>query len=603
MSEAHGGTAQRGRRATVQSPAQTGHRSEATRYLCAAAHIDADFRRVAMDELLFHPRRAVAPSYGIDVVPVLLHATAAHARALVRDGVLTVILVITWFVAPSLAFSLLLYSLISWWLVRLLSQSERDGERAGGFLRGLARLLPSRLAAALLLLGTGAAAGVGALFGALRPTNTYGYTPYGPSPYGANLRTTNDLLLEFLVVVLAPLCAIGTVAAYRLIAHHEIVTRLQPEEFRRRPDPAPPTWARSRLAQLDRAQYANVTYVAESAAAEPYVGSGRIIDHFAFTIPLRRRTAAVGADDPRLGRHASPAGASQADLPELTTHLAYEELRADIIALRPREGGDDRTLSGLRIQDRVYVSGRLRPDSAYLDPDGRLRIELLPDEIERVSRAARGAERRYLVARAVSWGGELETTIFFYVAIAGDMLYIECDITMLPPIAEAYHAIDSWERLTGRVIARHVGGSVLDLIRVVPVAPFRLLRAAGHHLRMLSLGAGADRAARDRLSLDYGARLSLRDLGAGTAGWFAATDSVEIQRLIIRQTVSCIADLLNDYGYDTSEFEARANVVINNSTTNLSGATIHGSTLATGTGSNAAGLGTSSPPAGGSGAH
>jgi hypothetical protein len=63
-------------------------RSEATRHLCVALHLDRDLARRAMREVVDGEARAVAPSLGIDLGVVVRHCLVARHRQLVRDAVL-----------------------------------------------------------------------------------------------------------------------------------------------------------------------------------------------------------------------------------------------------------------------------------------------------------------------------------------------------------------------------------------------------------------------------------------------------------------------------------------------------------------------------------
>jgi FHA domain len=83
-----------GTRVGVPTPAQAVEHTETTRYLCAASHLDEEFCRHVVAELLEDPFRAVAPSYGVDLPAVAKHALAASRRRLVRDVALLVILVL-----------------------------------------------------------------------------------------------------------------------------------------------------------------------------------------------------------------------------------------------------------------------------------------------------------------------------------------------------------------------------------------------------------------------------------------------------------------------------------------------------------------------------
>jgi len=67
-------------------------RTETTRYLCAAAHLDRRYREDVLDATIRQTHRAVAPCYGVDLSVVARHAVLASRRALVRDAILTTLL-------------------------------------------------------------------------------------------------------------------------------------------------------------------------------------------------------------------------------------------------------------------------------------------------------------------------------------------------------------------------------------------------------------------------------------------------------------------------------------------------------------------------------
>ena len=67
--------------------------SAATRYMCAAAHMDARFTRQVLEATLYNDHRAVGGSPGTDLVPLILHCLSAQRRRLLRDLALGV----SWF--------------------------------------------------------------------------------------------------------------------------------------------------------------------------------------------------------------------------------------------------------------------------------------------------------------------------------------------------------------------------------------------------------------------------------------------------------------------------------------------------------------------------
>lgn len=551
-----------------------GRRSEATRYLCAAAHLDETFRSRATQGLLSQPHRAVAPSYGIDVVPILRHCLSAQRRVITRDIVLSLILLVALLVVPAMAWPAWLLGLVIWGAFT--ASSLRGGSGVARSLAGVRQwgcLGVALILAALFALGWVAVVGLGVL------SQAFAEALYLlPLVFFGSRNAALVALGAITMIGIFPLLTFVTILTYRLMVHADIVDALQPEAFAAREDPVAPAWAQPRLDYLAEAQYGNVTYVAESTSRPPFIGSGVVDGFSSFAIPLVRRD-----DDRSQIFHPEQ---DDETLPDraLTAPVLYERLRRSLAALGHPD--TERRLSGLSLQDRLYVNGRLRPSSEFLTPaPARPRYRVGSEIVDEVTDAERGNARRYLVVRVETWAGEVESSVFFYVAVRGDMLYVEYVETMLPPIAARYHAIDSYERLTAWVVARQAAQSLVDLVRMAPGAPCRLLWVAQQHLQRRRLERSVQREVRTRLAYDYGAQVSLRELGAAPPGWFAQFDAQEIQKVIVRRAFGAIADSLAEFGYDLMEFDARANVVINSSTTNLAGATISDSNLATGSAS------------------
>ena len=66
--------------------------SNSTRYLCAAAYLNPEYANSVTSELLAS-HRAVAPSLGIDLIPIVRHCLSARKAQLLRDVLLTVLLI------------------------------------------------------------------------------------------------------------------------------------------------------------------------------------------------------------------------------------------------------------------------------------------------------------------------------------------------------------------------------------------------------------------------------------------------------------------------------------------------------------------------------
>ncbi|NYI07987.1 hypothetical protein [Allostreptomyces psammosilenae] len=94
-------------------------RSRATRYLAAGAYLDVRYRDAVIAELVEHSERAVAPSFGVDLVPVLAHALRARSAetrtALVLLALLALHLALAVYAgAAPAAGALLLAGLLGW---------------------------------------------------------------------------------------------------------------------------------------------------------------------------------------------------------------------------------------------------------------------------------------------------------------------------------------------------------------------------------------------------------------------------------------------------------------------------------------------------------
>jgi hypothetical protein len=91
--------------------------SETTRYLCAAAYLDKRFADEVILHVLEEEHRAVAPSYGVDLVPVICHCLAARRRRLLRDSVLTGLVLVVLLLVIVLGPVALLVLLLGWGVV------------------------------------------------------------------------------------------------------------------------------------------------------------------------------------------------------------------------------------------------------------------------------------------------------------------------------------------------------------------------------------------------------------------------------------------------------------------------------------------------------
>jgi hypothetical protein len=90
--------------------------TEVTRYFCAAALIDPEFRHYVMEHIVHEEHRAIVVPYGVDLVSVVRYCLAAEKTELARDWILLGLLII----AGSLSLYVLHFPFIPVFLIPLL---------------------------------------------------------------------------------------------------------------------------------------------------------------------------------------------------------------------------------------------------------------------------------------------------------------------------------------------------------------------------------------------------------------------------------------------------------------------------------------------------
>ena len=549
--------------------------TEATRYLCAAVHLDEAFARAALDEVLYQPHRAVAPSHGISLGPVLRHALAARRRSLVRDGVVAGALIL------GLAISFMAGLIVLLALVSVL------------LLMRIPRLIAARRTTAAVVYLVIVLFIVPPVVVLLVSSSMLQYWLAGISydgfPDGAAVPGRGPVWLVLLLVIW------GTYFVYRLMVHHTIAAELTPEYYDPRRAPAAGPTHEQHLKYLEQAQQGNLTIYSQETGARPFIGFGDVVQEWSLVTPLRpaSSTAKVPApladDDSTTIRRASPDVASA--LP-FTIDQLYEAIRTGMAALSDPRFAADEVIPHLSVRDRVFLAGRLPINSPFLD-HGYPRNRLSEAETKEVLRTPRGRLRHYQSVRMAAWDGEVEVTTFVHAAHRGRMLFVEFVATVMPGIRSAYHRIDTYDRLDGAAILGAAGRAAVDVIRS-PLAFLAIVEAGVDRIRRaLNESSNSQRISR-QLMFDYGCRSSVRELAADFVNpvLFQLYDADERVRLVRRRLVQILVGFLEQHRYDVTELANQAATVINNTsifsgnttknTTMFNNSHIQGSAIATG---------------------
>ncbi|QGN48812.1 hypothetical protein ACN26Y_22630 [Micromonospora sp. WMMD558] len=527
--------------------------SEATRYLCAAAHTDEAFAERALAEVLEDDLRAVAPSVGFDLTSVLRHCLHARGRRVRRDG---------WLLLAGGAAVLLspLWTLLAGAAMVLGTRLAPFRPTRQGALGPVLALVSVALIALMLLVQLQGVAGA-----EQERTGLPGWLvgrPVLALPFG---------VVAYLVVVV-----------HLLGTRRLLVTRLRRGRFR----PASPDTSRdgryaARLAAVDEAQRGNVTVY---SGYVPFVGHGTPVAGWSFALPIV--PAGPGSVLP-----AAPAGAAAADEPVPFAVLDLIDHVRSRLAAVGRDGPDADRLPDLLLEDRIFVGGRMLTDDARLLPDRERtpRQHWTDEEVRRVAARPRGAARHYLCALVPSWGGEVVAGTFLHFSTDGRVLYLECARTLVEPPRWEHHDVDRLtEWLPASQFAQLLASGAEGLLRTALGAPLRLTGDAVRVLRHHRRRARARRLAREDLGYDYGARAGVRELAAGSGyhNYFQVLDAAKHLKVVERHVLAAIVDFLDERGVDTAEFRSRQTMILNQGVIQTGGLSVVGN-QAVGTGARA----------------
>ncbi|ACU74173.1 hypothetical protein Caci_5314 [Catenulispora acidiphila DSM 44928] len=464
---------------------------EATRYLCAATHLDAAFTRRALKEFVFDEGRAPAPTTGVDEVLVLRHALAARTRRLHRDVALVALTVVAllvsvWTVAAWLVWGAGLWLLVTGsgsgrgaqgansggaddWAVagprdglRPPPTSPAHGQQPSASFAPLARFVA-------LVWGV---AGAGAIAAAAGLAHPFGlgvpdrFHDAGPgSPWMAWLFVPLAGVLTAWLIVLAE----------RLAARHVLVDKLRRDRFgTHRWITTETVWARRALAELAARVASDRQVLADPA--RPFAGAGRQV--------LRRRWLLE-------------TGPIRLDVEDLIERVT-DALAAGVPGLGP-EG----LLDKVAWDDFVVATGPVLAVGQTTDAS----LRLLPSPR---NAAAPRVFRRF---RILADPAETVVTVYLSASAAPGLALIEIHGLVLEPVAAAYRGVD---RLPGLgVPAALVEGwhAAATVPRLLFAAPRSAASAAADPWRWRHRRAVLDRAAAGGLPAADGARTSLRELG------------------------------------------------------------------------------------------
>ncbi|ELP66972.1 hypothetical protein ACKI1I_01870 [Streptomyces turgidiscabies] len=541
---------------------------DVTRYLCAAAYVDEEFADRVVEGVLADEVSAVAPSPGVDLVAVAHHCLAAQEIRRRRDLRLAGAFAVVALLAPL------------WLLFSSLFLSFTAGvgrSRAGHATRG--RRQPGNRA----LVSTVVTAAVVVPFA----------FPLGSAIASLPVSGFMSWLLgAYLSGIPAVLASVGAVVfAYVTVVRHELSidqllrTTMTRAAFARRRLPALPLkqWIVNRMAVVKEARDGNVTVY---SGYSPFIGYSPAASNWSVAVPL------LPSDD-HVHKSARPGGPDAFDVVELVAHVR-EHLRT--VAAR---GDADRaapsvapeSLGSLTIEDRVFVNGTtIGEDPRFMTTAGLTPAVRLPAEaVEEIMRRPTGAVRHHLAVHVPLWGDDVVPSVFLHFSTEGRTLHLHCGNHVLGPVGAGYHVVD---RLRDPLTPERQRGLLADALpRTGPAffaAPSRALRQARFETRRTRRMADELTAMEQDPVFDYGARVSLREIATSPVyqNYFQVVDANRVTSAVQRHTLAAIREFLDARGYDTTDFRAQQQTILNQGVIQQGGTSIIGN-QAIGTGANA----------------
>jgi hypothetical protein len=499
-----------------------------TRYLCAGAYLDAEFARAVIDEVVADPHRGVAPSPGVDVETVARHCIAAARRSVRRDVVIAVILL-----AIAVVAGLRGVLIVAWFCSIILVFRS---------LRSLARSdLPGAVSQILIFLLVSAVCAVGLLAQVARQRAGLDGL-LGDVDRSGGVPVDSGTLVVLVVLALWVVAFLDRVTTYAVLAE-----TLAPDRFTRAREDFPATSAaeQERLAYVGRAQGSALTVYSPRSGGGRFVGFGAVVH--AWTASCRLRAAGLDGD------------------PELDRVGVYSALRDAFASLAGPSGSRPGGSARIVTSDRIVVPGWLPSTHPFVDNPPLRPVAGVPAAvIADIAARAEGTETYYLAVHVPSLTGESAVTGLIHADTAAEVLSVDVALAVLPPVVAGYRSIDAMPPAGGIVLARMLGASAMDVLRIVPAAPVNLARAARRAVTQRVTTLARPSAGRPD---DLGARAGVRELGsrsaaAGGAQVFA--EDFEVTRaanLISRTVVDAVAARLATGGIDPADFTRTADQV------------------------------------------
>ena len=401
----------------------------ATRHMCVGCYVDHEFRERAMTEVYLDRSRQIAPAYGYDLVPVLVHARRAgwidHAQ-----HVLVILVALFWIRHDLFAAAITVSTVITWYVLKRFWRLFKD---YAGYIRHRGSLAErSHLRRRFRWLTAGLIAPWIAVIGVAFYTARSILDSHAAHPEHVAIEVARTILSLMGIVVAA--------AVVRQICIDSLAN-----------DPTRPRTYSHRIEQLRTEQYRPITIF---SGYRPYVGSGFEVRTWSFAQRLRRigeGSEVPFAQEPDDNRRPSPIPAPPGEPPFRTLDL-IEHIKQSVSSLA-NDVNLELRLPGLRIYDKAFVGGFRAAKLVGVSDDASI-YALLANPSD--------PDRHYITCEIVALNGEVVATVFVHAGIQAHALYLEFTSWAMPPTRLGFQIVDlrrgrglpAYLGAIGRAIAR-----------------------------------------------------------------------------------------------------------------------------------------------------
>jgi hypothetical protein len=514
-----------------------------TRHLCAAPYVDVTFADDVIREVVESERKAVPPSYGFDIDPVVRHSLRARRLLVLRYALVTFVLIVGYCLSPLATF---FWLLLCGFVVAVRSR----------VMRALAPQVRWAIVAAIVVVGFCSVAfsllqSMGDLEDLLLlgdRGNTYSGSGFGDGGFsdGGFGLTVFDFLYPLLL-------ASAMFAVLFLSRRHVfgiITTELAPGTPTTAPRSTSPRVER-RLAVVAGMQRGNIAVHDQ----DPFLGAGWFEHGWEFAITL------------------DPAERPEGETVPVRVHLDGAELNRRvskaILDLRSERLGDGEKIPNVFVVPYVAADGWRRTDDPLVDPATRT-----PYTMASLEACPQGGMRHYLRAVVPAHGKEVRTpqgrpvlpaqdsgvavTAFVHLALEGGLLYAEFVATVMPEVRRLYQLGDILK--PERVPVHAAETTLRHFFRDNLFGVIHLARIGWNVIRLQGRMSKSARDADEFRFYDYGADLSVREHGSDwpTGKYMHHLDAAKYIALLDKAVTQSILDFLDEHGVNTTEFRAKA---------------------------------------------